>query len=221
MFSYTALLVLFFLRLSAATQFAERSNTGVSYVSGQYTEFQPGYLSGTWLLFHNTDNVTLSGTGYVRVRWEVEYWKRAGVTDDLYVDYTGTWDLVAGGGGFQYADSPAPFCNDGSGTCLNATGGSDDGYTWFTNGANHWHNEYYWLDGQVTIKTQEGTGEYNVALNTTGEMRLLVNFLCCPSTDELAEDYQTILDDINDAESGNYHVGASYDPSFGNCPCTS
>lgn len=34
-------------------------------------------IGGTWLLFHNTDSVTLSGTGYLRLRWEVEYWKYA------------------------------------------------------------------------------------------------------------------------------------------------
>jgi hypothetical protein len=69
----------------------------------------------------------------------------------------------------QYADHPAPFCNDASGVCYNATGGTDDGYTWFTNLANHWHNEYYWLDGQVTLKTLEGTGLYNVGVNITSK----------------------------------------------------
>lgn len=80
--------------------------------------------------------------------------------------HSGTFKLVAGGGGFQYADTPAPFCNDASGVCHNATGGTDDGYTWFTNKANHWHNEYYWLDGEVTLRTQESTGLYNVAVET-------------------------------------------------------
>lgn len=31
--------------------------------------------AGTYLLFHNEDYVTLEGTGYVQLRWEVEYWK--------------------------------------------------------------------------------------------------------------------------------------------------
>ncbi len=140
--------------------------------------------------------MTLKGTGYVQLRWEVEYWKydraptptrphggmfivdlptdvafrrRAGPTTDLAITPSGTFLLVAGGSGFQFGDSPAPFCNDSSGTCRNATGGSDYGYTYFANGANHWHNEYYWLDGQVTLQTQEGTGLYNVAVNTTSK----------------------------------------------------
>jgi hypothetical protein len=31
--------------------------------------------AGTYLLFYNTNNVTLKGTGYVQLRWEIEYWK--------------------------------------------------------------------------------------------------------------------------------------------------
>lgn len=77
----------------------------------------------------------------------------------------------------QYRDHPAPFCNDPSGVCYNATGGTDYGYTWFTNLANHWHNEYYWLDGEVTLKTQEGTGLYNVAVNITSK-RFLALSVC-------------------------------------------
>lgn len=96
--------------------------------------------------------------------------RRAGVTNDFLANCTGTWLLVAGRGGFQYADSPAPFCNDPSGVRFNATGGTDDGYTWFTNGANHWHNEYYWLDGEVTLLTQEGQVQYNIAVQTSGEI---------------------------------------------------
>ncbi|KAF9887308.1 hypothetical protein FE257_010303 [Aspergillus nanangensis] len=178
---------------AADTLFAERANPGVSYVEGPYVEFQPGYLTGTWLLFHNSDWIRLSGTGYVRLRWEVEYWKRAGITNDLVADVTGTWDMVAGAG-FRFGDQPAPFCNDPSAACVNATGGTDYGYTWFTNEANHWNNEYFWLDGEVTLQTAETLGLYNVAVQTS--------------------DYATILEDING-------LGASYDPDFGACPCYS
>ncbi|KAI1250701.1 hypothetical protein MGN70_007758 [Eutypa lata] len=183
------------------TAFARRTESGVVDIAGQWTAWQPGYLTGTYLLFHNEDYVTLEGTGYVQLRWEVEYWKRAGATGDISIDTSGTFVQVAGGSGWQFGDSPAPFCNDPSGTCLNATGGSDYGYTWFTNGANHWHNEYYWLDGQVTLQTSEGTGLYNVAANVTT--------------------YDTILSEINTAYSSPSHIGASFDPEFGSCPCVS
>lgn len=69
----------------------------------------------------------------------------------------------------QFGDHPAPFCNDPSGNCYNATGGSTYGYTWFTDGANPWRNSYYWLDGEVTLHTNEGTGLYNLGVNITSE----------------------------------------------------
>lgn len=78
----------------------------------------------------------------------------------------GTWLPVAGGGGYRMGDSsPAPYCNDPSGNCFNGTGGDTDGYVWFTNGHNPWHNEYYWLDGEVYLQTQEGPGDYNVGVS--------------------------------------------------------
>ncbi|KAI1380192.1 hypothetical protein F4677DRAFT_253488 [Hypoxylon crocopeplum] len=183
-----------------ASKLTHRAETGVTDIAGTWVAWQPGYLTGTYLLFHNTDYVTLRGTGYVLLRWEVEYWQRAGVTTDVSIQKTGTFQFVAGGGGMQYADHPAPFCNDPSGTCYNATGGTDYGYTWFANGANHWHNEYYWLDGDVTLRTQEGTGLYNVAVNVTT--------------------YASMLSEINTVYSGSYHIGASYDPSYAKCPCS-
>ncbi|KAL4892352.1 hypothetical protein BDV59DRAFT_202854 [Aspergillus ambiguus] len=161
---------------AADPRLANRTNTGVEYVEGPFVPFQPGFLGGTWELFYNTNWVTLTGTGYVRLRWEFEYWKRAGPSEDITMNATNVWKLVAGGGTWRMADSPASYCNDPSGVCVNNTGGSDYGYTWFTNGANHWHDEYFWLDGNITLQTNEGTGLYNVAAQ--------------PS------DYEAILDDV-------------------------
>ena len=81
---------------AAITPIANRTNTGVEYVSGNYVPFQPGFLGtpsgplreanqwankdlllvgGQWELFYSSNNVTLRGTGYLRLRWEIEYWK--------------------------------------------------------------------------------------------------------------------------------------------------
>ncbi|ORY60263.1 uncharacterized protein BCR38DRAFT_444436 [Pseudomassariella vexata] len=184
-----------------ASTVTRRAETGITDIDGVWVPFQPGYLTGTYLLFHNSDFVTLRGTGYVRVRWEVEYWMRAGPTGDLTITPTGSFILTAGGGGFQYADNnPAPFCNSPSGTsCVNATGSDETGYTYgFLK--NHWHNEYYWLDGDVTVHTNEGTGLYNVAL-------AVVSF-----DDMLAE--------INDAYPSPNRIGHALDPKDSVCPCT-
>ncbi len=40
--------------------------------------------------------------------------------------------------------------------------GDTDGYVWFTNGHNPWHDEYFWLDGEIYLQTQEDPGAYNV-----------------------------------------------------------
>ncbi|KAI1400812.1 hypothetical protein F4819DRAFT_509083 [Hypoxylon fuscum] len=184
-----------------ATTVTKRTEGTITDIAGVWTEFQAGYLDGKYLLFHNTDYVTLRGTGYVRIRWEVEYWMRAGATGDLTITPTGSFILTAGGGGFQYADNnPVPFCNAPSGTgCANATGSTETGYTYgFL--TNHWHNEYYWLDGDVTVKTNEGTGLYNVALK-------VVTF-----DDMLAE--------INDAYASPNRIGHALDPKDGVCPCS-
>lgn len=114
---------------------------------------------------------------YLRNHKTYLFSRRAGQTNDLLIDPSGTFQLVAGGSGFQFGDNPAPFCNDPSGTCLNATGGNDYGYTWFTSGINHWHNEYYWLDGKVTLQTQEALGLYNVAVNVTSKQFFLYTTL--------------------------------------------
>ncbi|KAI8959488.1 hypothetical protein F5Y11DRAFT_332982 [Daldinia sp. FL1419] len=182
-----------------ATKVTKRAETGVTDIAGVWTEFKPGYLDGKYLLFHNSDYVTLKGTGYVRVRWEVEYWKRAGGTGDLTISPKGSFILTAGGGGFQYADNPAPFCNAPSGTgCANATGSTETGYTYGL--ANHWHNEYYWLDGEVTVRTNEGAGLYNVGLRVVS--------------------FDDMLAEINNAYVAPNRIGHALDPKDGACPCS-
>ncbi|GAQ45759.1 hypothetical protein AtubIFM55763_004876 [Aspergillus tubingensis] len=186
---------------AAVTPITNRTNTGVEYVSGNYVPFQPGFLGGQWELFYSSNNVTLRGTGYLRLRWEIEYWKHSGSAADIIMKPNGTWLPVAGGGGYQMGDnSPAPYCNDPSGNCFNGTGGDTDGYVWFTNGHNPWHNEYYWLDGEVYLQTQEGPGDYNVGVS--------------PIT------IDDILSDINTNISAAYHYGVSFDPKEGACPCS-
>ncbi|PWY75758.1 hypothetical protein BO83DRAFT_387770 [Aspergillus eucalypticola CBS 122712] len=144
-------------------------------------------------VFLQLEPVTLRGTGYLRLRWEVEYWKHSGSAADIIMKPNGTWLPVAGGGGYQMGDdSPAPYCNDPRGNCFTGPGGDTDGYVWFTNGHNPWHSEYYWLDGGVYLQTQEGPGDYNVGVS--------------PIT------IDDILSDINTNINAAYHYGVSFDP---------
>jgi hypothetical protein len=83
----------FALSRRAATLTHRAETTTVDLVVGNYTPYQNGYLgkphgqyselpklislnvAGKWELFSNGQYVTLKGVGYIRVRWEVEYWQ--------------------------------------------------------------------------------------------------------------------------------------------------
>ncbi|KAL4758213.1 uncharacterized protein BDW70DRAFT_162789 [Aspergillus foveolatus] len=97
------------------------------------------------------------------------------------------------------AITPATYCNDPSGTCINGTGGAADGYVWFTNGDNPRHDEYYWLDGELYLQIQEEPGAYNVGVTSV-------------TIDDILEDINTNTEDL-------YHYGVSFDPEEGFPPC--
>ncbi|KAI4865567.1 hypothetical protein F4820DRAFT_469701 [Hypoxylon rubiginosum] len=176
--------------------------TAVNATGGTYEAFRPGYLAGTWEVFKRGEYVDLAGTGYVRVRWEVEYWKGVGpMYEPTFDGVSGTFLLVAGGGGYQISDAPQG-CPMGTG-CVNFTGADEYGYSYPWDGYDPWHNMYYYLDGSVTITNHEAGGLYNVGV--------------------MAYSYNDILTDINTAPgtSGNLiKYGYSYDPAEGSCPCS-
>ncbi|KAI0892781.1 hypothetical protein F4806DRAFT_221628 [Annulohypoxylon nitens] len=184
------------------TVFTHRAETTtVNATGGTYEAFRPGFLAGTWEVFKRGEYVSLKGTGYIRIRWEVEYWKGVGpMYEPTFDNITGTFLFVAGGGGYQLTDKPQG-CPQGTG-CLNFTGSTEYGYSYPTDDYNPWHNMYYYLDGEVTITNHEAGGLYNVGVQ--------------------AYSYDNILSDINTAPgtSGNLiKYGYSYDPAAGSCPC--
>ncbi|KAJ5904851.1 uncharacterized protein N7473_001767 [Penicillium subrubescens] len=148
--------------------------------------------------------MTLKGTGYIRVRREVEYWKHAGATEDLSVDHSDTFKLVAGGGGFQYADTPAPFCNNLTILLEFAT-----------------TPRVALMMATLGLPIRLITGITSI----TGSMgKLLFQLwkqLACTMLLLRQLTMLQILSDINDAGTGHNHVGASYDPTYGKCPCAS
>ncbi|KAI1098663.1 hypothetical protein F4804DRAFT_324064 [Jackrogersella minutella] len=185
------------------TIFTHRAETiEVNATGGTYEEFQPGYLAGKWEVFKRGEWVSLKGTGYIRVRWEVEYWQNVGpIYEPTFEDISGTFLFVAGGGGYQMTDKPQG-CPQGTG-CLNFTGSTEFGYSYPWDDYNPWHNMYYYLDGEVNITNHEAGGLYNVGI--------------------MAYNYTDILTDINTvpATSGNLiKYGYSYDPAEAECPCS-
>jgi hypothetical protein len=89
------------------------------------------------------------------------------MTDVSFTGISGTFLSVAAGGGYQQSDAP-PSCHDAGDHCLNYTGSTTHGYSYFTDKHNPYHNEYYWLNGQVTITNHESPGLYNLGVAPVG-----------------------------------------------------
>ncbi|WP_217591729.1 hypothetical protein [Cohnella sp. GbtcB17] len=137
--------------------------------SGSLTAYQPGYISGKWLLFVRDSYVILQGKGYYKIRWEPEYWVAPNQQLMLptFTVTTGTNLFVAQGGRigvnnswFRYAETnPVVQYNFVDGLhYLDSAGNKRD---------MEWQDKYYYLDGTVKIVCNErrnGTGAYNIAI---------------------------------------------------------
>jgi regulation of enolase protein 1 (concanavalin A-like superfamily) len=143
-------------------------------VANRYVEPFPGSLGGKYLLFFYGDHVTLKGQGYFRARWEIAYFNRGGeITPDMSPEFavkSGTLKKVA------LANRYMPDYD------LNGTPGKSGVWRPGTLPGGHeydpittaegvtagvpslWGNEYYYLDGEVTINQREGWPDYNLAL---------------------------------------------------------
>ncbi|WP_084719240.1 LAETG motif-containing sortase-dependent surface protein [Streptacidiphilus carbonis] len=138
--------------------------TAVYAVSGHWVAPVKGYLGGQWLLFHRGDTVTLRGKGYFVLRWEIEYWRGTGtVSMPTFTDRQGTFMHVASAG--HRMDAPVPGGEAGQ-TWM---GKPSTGYETLPAGTPMiWVNEYYYLDGTITVTCQEAengkNGRYNLGV---------------------------------------------------------
>ncbi|MFF7392696.1 sigma-70 family RNA polymerase sigma factor [Streptomyces scabiei] len=109
---------------------------------------------------HRGDNVTFTGQGYVLVRWQIlpEY-RPGGLVMPAWTGLEGMLFHVASGGGRRMDD---PTSADGR---TSSMGGPDIGYTVLPEGAQQmWQNEYYYLDGTVTLTQNERGADYNITV---------------------------------------------------------
>ncbi|WP_338895839.1 sigma-70 family RNA polymerase sigma factor [Streptomyces sp. TG1A-60] len=109
---------------------------------------------------HRGDHVTLTGEGYVLVRWQIAPQYRAGaLVMPSWTGLKGRLFHVASGGGRRMDD---PMSADGK---TSGMGGPDTGYTVLPEGTQQmWQNEYFYLDGTVTLTQNERGADYNLTV---------------------------------------------------------
>ncbi|NGO41360.1 RNA polymerase sigma factor [Streptomyces ureilyticus] len=113
---------------------------------------------------HRGNNVTLSGQGYVLVRWQISPHDRpGGLVMPTWTGLRGKVFHVASGGGRRMDD--AGGTRPGYATGM---GGPDVGFTVLPEGTQQmWQNEYFYVDGTVTFNVNERGASYGVALIPT------------------------------------------------------
>ncbi|MEW1718000.1 sigma-70 family RNA polymerase sigma factor [Streptomyces sp. NPDC093109] len=121
----------------------------------------PGKVSGVggYQIVHRGEWVTVRGTGYFTVRWDLMYGERPGaLTMPSWTGLTGKLFHVGSGGGHRMDD-----VQPGAGTGHTWQGNPDDGRITLPSGAQMmWREEYFHLDGEVTLHLNETEADYNL-----------------------------------------------------------
>ncbi|MFF0039550.1 RNA polymerase sigma factor [Streptomyces mirabilis] len=115
-------------------------------------------------LTHRGETVTFSGQGYFRVRWQVLPQQRTGaLLMPTWTGLSGRLFHVASGGGHRMDD-----VQSGSTDGTTWMGGPSVGYAVLPSDAQQmWQNEYFWIDGTVTLHQNEGPADYNLFVQTS------------------------------------------------------
>jgi hypothetical protein len=107
--------------------------------------------------------VTLSGQGYVLVRWQIAPHDRpGGLTMPTWTGLKGKLFHVASGGGRRMDDVIGNGSDRGYVTGM---GGPDIGYTDLPDGTQQmWQNEFFYVDGTVTLNVNERGASYGLTV---------------------------------------------------------
>ncbi|GAA2290784.1 hypothetical protein GCM10010234_34700 [Streptomyces hawaiiensis] len=114
---------------------------------------------------HRGDSVTLTGRGYVLVRWQISPGSRPGVL--VMPSWTGLKGRLfhVASGGSRRMDDPLPGAPNGYATGM---GGPAIGYAVLPPGTQQmWQNEYFYLDGTVTLTQNERGCDYGLIVFPT------------------------------------------------------
>jgi len=121
-----------------------------------------GSLGGRWLMFYRGDHITVTGRGYFQVRWEVAFFNRTGLLRmPTWTSLSGKLFHAASGGG-RRMDDTVPGATDLPHTWM---GDPEKGYIVPPAGAQQmWNNEFFYLDGTVTLNENEIGADYNLSV---------------------------------------------------------
>lgn len=111
---------------------------------------------------HRGDRVTLTGRGYVLVRWQISPGSRPGAL--VMPSWTGLKGRLfhVASGGSRRMDDPLPGAPNGYATGM---GGPGIGYAVLPPGTQQmWQNEYFYLDGTVTLTQNERGCDYGLTV---------------------------------------------------------
>ncbi|MFI6574634.1 RNA polymerase sigma factor [Nocardiopsis sp. NPDC050513] len=132
-----------------------RPESGVRVVDGMRAD--PG---GNHVMPHRGEYVTLSGQGYVRVRYQIGRDRTGEMIMPTWTGLDGRLFHVASGGG-RRMDDTLPGHEAGS-TWM---GDPERGYVVLPDGARQmWQSEFFYLDGTVTFTNHERGADYNLVV---------------------------------------------------------
>ncbi|MGW7527414.1 RNA polymerase sigma factor [Streptomyces sp. NPDC054783] len=129
-----------------------RPETGITSTGGAHA-----------VMNHRGESVTLRGKGYVLVRWQISPQYRAGgLVMPAWTGLKGRLFHVASGGGRRMDD---PLGTDPAATGM---GNPAVGYDVLPAGTQQmWQNEYFYLDGSVTLTQNERGADYGLSVFPT------------------------------------------------------
>lgn len=130
-----------------------RPETGITTTGGAHA-----------VMNHRGDGVTLHGKGYVLVRWQISPQYRSGsLVMPAWTGLRGRLFHVASGGGRRMDDPVSTTDPTATGMGSKATG-----YDVLPPGTQQmWQNEYFYLDGSVTLTVNERGADYGLSVFPT------------------------------------------------------
>lgn len=106
----------------------------------------------------NSEYLNITGTGYFVIRWEIAWFNRIGVlSPPTWTGLDGKLFHVASGGGRRLTDA-----HDSANATYTWMGPENQRTTLPDGYQQMWQNEYYYIDGCVTLHENEGAADYNL-----------------------------------------------------------